>query len=125
MGHFTADATEPFYNAINCLTMNKYLLFILFFFLAKGSVAQATFASWTDSTLLLNNGFVQRTIRLPVGKGQFVTTAYKPIEGSFLYFTDSNADFQFELNGIVYSGRSNWSMQKIEKLLWNGRLSKR
>ena len=116
MGHFTAYATEPFYNATNCLTMNKYLLFILFFSLAEGSAAQATFASWTDSTLLLNNGFVQRTIRLPVGKGQFITTAYKPIEGRFLYFTDSNADFQFELNGIVYSGRSNWSMQKIEKL---------
>ena len=74
-----------------------------------------SFASWTKTELLLNNGLVERTIRLPAGKGNFTTTSYKPAKGAFNYFTNSSPDFQFELNHTIYSGNDNWQLQNIER----------
>jgi len=45
------------------------------------------FAKWTDSELILNNGIVQRIIRLPSAGGNYLTIIYKPVEGNFNYFS--------------------------------------
>jgi alpha-galactosidase len=71
------------------------------------------FATWTKSELVLNNGVVKRTIKLPAGTGPFVTIAYKPVQGSFNYFEAVNTDFQFEVNNKIYSGRRNWRLKNI------------
>jgi len=71
-------------------------------------VTAQPFASWTKTTLTLNNGIVERTILLPAGKGNFLTTSYKPVEGRFNYFAARNTDFQFEINRTIYSGSGNW-----------------
>ncbi|RYC70974.1 glycoside hydrolase family 36 protein [Spirosoma sordidisoli] len=75
------------------------------------------FASWTATELVLNNGVVQRTISLPTAvSGSFLTTTYKPVNGAFKYFTQTSADFQFELNDTVYTGSGDWTLKTIEKL---------
>ncbi|HEY0109218.1 MAG TPA: alpha-galactosidase, partial [Fibrella sp.] len=75
------------------------------------------FAKWTDTELLLNNGLVQRTIKLPTASaGTFLTTSYKPVTGEFRYFQKTNADFQFELNDAVYSGSGDWKLVTIQKI---------
>jgi alpha-galactosidase len=71
------------------------------------------FASWTATQLTLDNGIVQRKIRLPSDTGAFVTVLYKPVEGDFNYFEPVNTDFQFEVNGKVYSGKGNWTLKEI------------
>lgn len=43
------------------------------------------FSIWTSSELILNNGIVQRIIKLPVDTGTFITTSYKPVIGTFHY----------------------------------------
>jgi alpha-galactosidase len=73
------------------------------------------YASWTKTLLTLNNGIVSRTIAIPEKTGTFCTTSYKPVEGDFNYFKKLNTDFQFEINGAVYSGKSNWIFQNIVK----------
>jgi alpha-galactosidase len=70
----------------------------------------AQFAKWTKTELTLNNGVVQRIIKLPAAEGQFLTTSYKPVTGDFNYFLPENSDFQFEVNGVIYSGKSNWNL---------------
>ncbi len=75
--------------------------------------AQQHFAQWSDTALVLNNGIVTRTIKLPSSTGNFLTTLYKPANGDFKYFQKTNTDFQFEVSGVVYSGRSNWKLIKI------------
>jgi alpha-galactosidase len=74
------------------------------------------FAKWTKSELSLNNGIVQRIVRLPNPKGNFLTTTYKPAVGEFKYFLSENTDFRFEANGITYSGKSEWSIIEIKSI---------
>ncbi len=95
--------------------MNKFFLAFFFFSCATGGFAQP-FATWNDTALLLNNGLVQRTIKLPSSNGQLLTTEYKPAAGGFNYFTKTSPDFGFEWNGVVYSGRSKWKLKKIERI---------
>ena len=73
----------------------------------------AQYAKWTTSGLVLDNGVVQRIIQLPAPEGNFLTTSYKPVSGEFKYFRPSNADFQFEANGLTYSGKSNWKLVNV------------
>lgn len=74
------------------------------------------FATWTKSILTLDNGIVRRLIQLPEGNGNFFTSSYKPVNGEFRYLSKSNAEFQFEANGVVYSGKSEWNLVEIKKI---------
>lgn len=74
------------------------------------------YAKWTNSELTLTNGVVQRTINLPASGGPFLTTVYKPVAGDFRYFQKTNPDFQFELNGTVYSGSGDWKQVGIQRI---------
>ena len=80
------------------------------------SGAQDTFASWNDTSLILSNGLIQRTIKLPFTEGKFITTSYKPLTGDYNYFQPENADFQFELNNRVYSGFTDWRLAHVDKI---------
>jgi alpha-galactosidase len=94
----------------------KILCLLAFFAqLHMATFAQQPFASWTKNELRLNNGIVERTIHLPTSYGKVITTVYKPVEGDFNYFPDSSTDFQFEINKKIYSGKTGWSVDKIEK----------
>jgi alpha-galactosidase len=92
--------------------------FFIFFFLV--TLANETilsinpFAKWTKTELTLCNGVVSRTIKLPAGEGTFLTTSYKPVNGDYNYFSDSCTDFSFEINDVVYSGKSRWEYEKTE-----------
>jgi len=95
--------------------MNKKNL-SLYLLLLWASVANAQpFAKWTTQTLTLNNGLVERVITLPTNTGHFTTTLYKPVIGNFNYFDTASTDFQFEVNGQVYSGMGNWVLKTVEK----------
>ncbi|WP_462248857.1 glycoside hydrolase family 36 protein [Ferruginibacter sp.] len=96
--------------------MKKYslLFFICLLNFYSASIAQP-FASWTKTELKLTNGVVERIIKLPAEKGEFITTLYKPVAGEFWYFEKSNSDFQFEINGKIYSGKGNWFFKNINK----------
>jgi alpha-galactosidase len=72
------------------------------------------FAKWTKTELTLCNGVVSRIFQLPAVDGTFVTTSYKPLNGDFNYFSYSCTDFQFEVNDVVYSGKTKWELVKIE-----------
>jgi alpha-galactosidase len=93
----------------------KIHLLIIFTFLSAYQLMAQSFASWTKNELKLNNGIVERTIALPQGKGAFVTTLYKPVEGDFKYFEPVNTDFQFEIGNKIYSGKDKWTLQGIVK----------
>ncbi len=41
------------------------------------------FATWTNAELVLNNGVIQRTIKLPGWEGIFLTKETKPVQGQF------------------------------------------
>ena len=71
------------------------------------------YAKWTKTELILCNGIVRRTIKLPSVDGKFLTISYKPLTGGFNYFSDTCTDFQFEVNNVVYSGRERWKMVNI------------
>jgi alpha-galactosidase len=90
------------------------LIFISLCILSLAVTAQP-FASWTKTELKLNNGVVERMIKLPNDKGSFTTTSYKPVTGEFWYFGTSNTDFQFEVNSKVYKGKGNWIFKSITK----------
>jgi alpha-galactosidase len=90
------------------------VIFSNLFILSLVASAQP-FASWTKTELKLSNGVVERIIKLPADKGGFVTASYKPVTGEFWYFEKSNTDFQFEVNGKVYSGKENWFFKSINK----------
>jgi alpha-galactosidase len=77
---------------------------------------QKNFSKWTRSELVLNNGIVQRVIKLPGDTGNFITTLYSPVEGKYHYFSTENIDFQFEIDGMVYSGKSNWNLVHINNI---------
>lgn len=95
--------------------MKKYLIGL--FFVLPSVLFAKPFATWTNTELTLNNGLVQRIIKLPSAGGNFVTTSYTPVSGDFQYFSAEITDFQFEANGISYSGLSNWNLVKIQQIL--------
>lgn len=95
----------------------RVVLFILMIVAFSANIAvSAPFAKWTKTELTLNNGVVQRVFKLPSDKGQFLTTSYKPVTGEFKYFNATNTDFQFEVDGVAYSGKSNWSMVNVQAI---------
>ena len=95
----------------------KKIIFVLLIELMTFSFMFANpFATWTKNELTLNNGIVQRTIKLPSSDGNFITSLYKPVNGVFYYFLKSNTDFQFEVNDIVYSGNGNWNLVNIRTI---------
>ncbi|MDR6562291.1 MULTISPECIES: alpha-galactosidase [unclassified Arcicella] len=97
--------------AKNCL-----LFFVINLFTISFVKAQYSFAKWTDSELILNNGFVQRNIKLPSASGSVGTTSYKPVVGIFKYFEKNNPEFQFEINDKIYAGKGNWTLIGIQKI---------
>ncbi len=95
----------------------KSLCFCLFTFLFIGALsAQEPFAKWTTTELTLNNGLVERLIKLPNTEGAFCTTSYKPTKGDFKYFQKINPEFQFDINNKTYSGLSDWQLLGIQKI---------
>ena len=96
----------------------KKVLFVFILLLLTINIFNAAtpYAKWTKTELILNNGIVQRTIKLPSSEGNLVTTSYKPVDGDFKYFINSNTDFQFEVNDIVYSGKNSWSFVSINTI---------
>src|SRR5260221_4122917 len=89
---------------------------IIILFAIQFSLAQSRFATWTPTELQRTTVKVLRTIQLPGTAGHFLTTVYKPVDGDFYYFKKNSTDFQFEVNNIVYSGRTPWKLIKIESL---------
>ena len=98
--------------------IKRQLLYFLFINLITINVllAQQPFATWTKSVLILNNEVVERKINLPTTMGNFGTTIYKPVSGEFKYFEKNNTEFQFEINGKIYSGLGNWTLINIQKI---------
>ncbi len=97
--------------------MKKVLCtFILILLTMKIVCAITPFAKWSKTELILNNGIVRRTIKLPSVDGTFITSLYKPVDGDFNYFLDTNPDFQFEVNDVVYSGKGIWSLTDIRTI---------
>jgi alpha-galactosidase len=94
----------------------KRTIFILLLTACSLKIYCATtpYARWTKTELTLCNGIVRRTIRLPADGGNFLTTSYKPMEGSFGYFSNVCSDFQFEINDVIYSGKGNWELVNIQ-----------
>lgn len=68
-----------------------FLTLILNVFSALIAVS-VPFAKWTNTELTLNNGLVQRIIKLPNTEGNFITTSYKPVIGEFKYFLSANTE---------------------------------
>jgi Alpha-galactosidase len=89
------------------------ILFLLILTFSEIGIANNPFAKWTKTDLILCNGIVSRTIKLPSPGGSFLTLIYKPLNGDFNYFSDTCTDFQFEVNDIVYSGRGHWELADI------------
>ena len=95
--------------------MKKVIFVILMAtFSIKTVCAVNPFAKWTKTELVLDNGIVQRTIKLPSPEGSFITSSYKPVNGEFNYFLKANTDFQFEVNDVVYSGKGTWKISDIK-----------
>ena len=69
------------------------------------------FARWTKTELILSNGIVTRTIKLPSAGGRFLTLSYKPLNGAYDALSDTCTDFQFEVNEVIYSGRNQWKLK--------------
>jgi alpha-galactosidase len=95
--------------------MNKALFLSTVILLITVSAFAQPFATWSNKSLTLNNSIIERVIALPQGSGKFITTTYKPISGDFNYFDTASTDFQFEVNGQVYSGLDNWTLKSIDK----------
>ncbi|HEX8378441.1 MAG TPA: alpha-galactosidase [Pedobacter sp.] len=76
----------------------------------------AQYAKWNDSSLTLNNGIINRVIKLPANDGKFYTKSYAPVSGAFEYFEPICPEFQFEVGGTVYSGRNGWTLSGISTL---------
>ncbi len=73
-----------------------------------------SFARWTKTELILSNGIVTRTIKLPSAGGRFLTLSYKPLNSAFDALSDTCTDFQFEVNEVIYSGRDQWKLKDIQ-----------
>lgn len=96
--------------------MKNLICMLTICFLSIQVVSASPFAKWTKTELTLDNGVVQRVIKLPAENGNFITTLYKPVSGAFSYFLSENTDFQFEINGIVYSGKTNWNLVDVKAI---------
>lgn len=96
--------------------MRSKLIVMFLCILSINSLVSAQFAKWTKTALTLNNGIVERVIQLPSAEGNFLTTSYKPVTGEFKYFQPTNTDFQFEIDGFTYSGKSNWSLVEVKAI---------
>lgn len=90
-------------------------IFLVLIIATIGS-AITPFAKWTKSELVLCNGVVRRTIKLPAASGKFLTVSYKPLSGEYISFADTCSDFQFEVDDIIYSGRGQWQLVNIQVL---------
>jgi alpha-galactosidase len=77
------------------------------------------YAKWTKTELILCNGLVRRTIQLPSSRGNFLTVFYKPMAGNYDPISDTCSDFQFEVDDIIYSGRSKWKLADIKVITDN------
>ena len=77
------------------------------------------FAKWTKTELVLCNGIVRRTIKLPAATGPILTVGYKPLSGEFSYFSDTCTDFRFEIDDVPYSGRGQWEIVNIQVITDN------
>lgn len=95
---------------------NSLLIFLLNSLLVGVALASPPYAKWTSSELTLNNGVVQRTIKLPASEGPFLTTLYKPVVGAFNYFQPTNSDFCFTVNDSIYTGLDRWRLVKVQTL---------
>jgi alpha-galactosidase len=93
----------------------KKIIITLLLTMAITSVVTAInpFAKWTKTELILCNGIVRRTIKLPASGGTFLTVSFKPVNGDFSYFADTCTDFQFEVDNVIYSGRGQWKLVNI------------
>jgi alpha-galactosidase len=91
-----------------------FILFLLILILTEIGSAINPFAKWTKTELILCNGIVRRTIKLPSAEGSFLTVSYKPLNGDFNSFSDTCTDFQFEVNDLIYSGRGHWDLVNIQ-----------
>ncbi len=100
--------------ALICRHLVLFSWFLLGFCHANILFAQTPFAHWNKEELVLNNGYVQRTIHLPKGSSSFGTTHYKPVKGDFNYFENTNPEFSFELNHQGYSGLDLWTLVDIQ-----------
>ncbi len=96
--------------------MRKLTVSFSLIFLASQLTISAQFAKWTNTELRLNNGIVERLINLPSLNGNFLTSSYKPVIGEFKYFQSANTDFQFEIDGISYSGKSDWQLIDVKSI---------
>ncbi len=90
--------------------------FLLVLLAVQFTFGISPFAKWTKKELVLCNGIVRRTIKLPSDGGNFLTVSYKPMTGDFSYFSDTCTDFRFEVNDVIYSGKGQWELVKIEVL---------
>ncbi len=97
----------------------KLVIIVLLIALLSTDLYAQPFSKWTDTALVLNNGLIKRTIQLPAKEGPFITTAYAPVSGMFKFFKNENTDFQFEVNGIMYSGKSKWQFVAIKSITDN------
>lgn len=98
------------------IPMNKRVLPILLLLVCHDFIYGQSFARWTDKELILNNGVIERIIRLPAPSGNFITTSYRPLVGEFKYFEPISSDFQFELNDVLYSGHTDWTLLNIRPI---------
>jgi len=94
--------------------MKKFFLLIIFILAALSGYSINPFAKWTKTELILCNGVVRRTIKLPAAGGTFLTTSYKPLNGTYNSLSDTCTDFQFEVDDVIYSGRGYWDIVKIQ-----------
>lgn len=96
--------------------MKKIILFLLCLIAVETGYAFTPFAKWTKTELVLCNGVVRRTIKLPSTGGNFLTLSYKPLTGDFNSLSDTCTDFQFEIDDLIYSGRGHWNLVNIQVL---------
>jgi alpha-galactosidase len=90
-----------------------FLLFVLMLTGTEIFGVISPFAKWTKTELILCNGVVRRTIKLPSVGGRFLTVGYHPVSGEYNSLSDTCSDFQFLFNDVLYSGRSHWEMKSI------------
>ena len=98
------------------LTRVTFYLFLINIVFSSASFANNPFSKWTKTELLLNNGLVKRTIKLPSPTGKFFTTLYKPVTGEFRYFQSASPEFAFIFDNINYSGESIWTLVDIKEI---------
>jgi alpha-galactosidase len=101
---------------LRSLPISPVLFVLLFGAAGHAAPVPIPFAQWTGSGLTLNNGIVQRKIKLPSSSGgPFLTTSYAPLAGEYKFFQPLNTDFQFEAGGVTYSGRSQWQLLQVRR----------